>query len=75
MAQFLGKDAITPFDSMQLQRVPLIIHVPGQEGKVISKVSGQIDIKPTLLHLLVLKQINQLNLELTYLLKKKIHLW
>ena len=55
MAQFLGKDAITPFDSMQLQRVPLIIHVPGQEGKVISKVSGQIDIKPTLLHLLGIK--------------------
>lgn len=55
MAQFLGKESITPFDSMQLQRVPLIIHVPGQEGKVISKVSGQIDIKPTLLHLLGIK--------------------
>lgn len=55
MAQFLGKDTITPFDSMQLQRVPLIIHVPGQEGKVVSKVSGQIDIKPTLLHLLGIK--------------------
>lgn len=40
---------------MQLQRVPLIIHVPGQEGKVVSKVSGQIDIKPTLLHLLGIK--------------------
>ena len=55
MAQFLGKESITPFDSMQLQRVPLIIHVPGQEGKVISKVSGQIDLKPTLLHLLGVK--------------------
>ncbi|PFK45517.1 hypothetical protein COI93_07955 [Bacillus cereus] len=55
MAQFLGKESITPFDSMQLQRVPLIIHVPGQEGKTISKVSGQIDLKPTLLHLLGIK--------------------
>ncbi|HDR4570569.1 MULTISPECIES: LTA synthase family protein [Bacillus cereus group] len=55
MAHFLGRDAITPFDSMQLQRVPLIIHIPGQKGKVISKVSGQIDLKPTLLHLLGIK--------------------
>ncbi|KAA0549422.1 LTA synthase family protein [Bacillus sp. BGMRC 2118] len=52
MAQFLGKDEITPFDSIQLQRVPLIIHIPGQEGKTISTTSGQIDLKPTILHLM-----------------------
>nr|WP_042350098.1 LTA synthase family protein [Bacillus massiliigorillae] len=53
MAQYLGKESITPFDSVQLQRVPFIVHMPNQkEGKVISKVSGQIDVKPTLLHLL-----------------------
>jgi lipoteichoic acid synthase len=52
MAQFLQKDEITPFDSVQLQRVPLIIHVPGSEGKTISTVSGQIDLKPTILHML-----------------------
>lgn len=51
MSQFLGKE-ITPFESVQLQRVPLIIHVPGQKGKTISKVSGQVDVRPTLLHLL-----------------------
>ncbi|MEY8733513.1 LTA synthase family protein [Peribacillus frigoritolerans] len=51
MSQFLGKE-ITPFESVQLQRVPLIIHVPGQKGKTISTVSGQIDVRPTLLHLL-----------------------
>ena len=55
MAQFLGKETLTPFDTMQLQRVPLIIHIPGQKGQVISKVSGQIDVKPTLLHLLGIK--------------------
>ncbi|PLT34713.1 LTA synthase family protein [Bacillus sp. V5-8f] len=54
MGQFLGKE-ITPFESVQLQRVPLIIHIPGQEGKTISKVSGQIDLRPTLLHLLGIK--------------------
>lgn len=52
MAQFLGKDEITPLDSIQLQRVPLIIHIPGHEGKTISTTSGQIDLKPTILHLL-----------------------
>ncbi len=49
--KFLGKE-ITPFESIQLQRVPLIIHIPGQKGKTISTVSGQIDVRPTLLHLL-----------------------
>ncbi|HLR62408.1 MAG TPA: LTA synthase family protein [Lentibacillus sp.] len=53
MSQYLGKDEITPYDHVQLQRVPMFIHIPGHEdGKVISKVTGQIDVKPTLLHLL-----------------------
>lgn len=55
MAQYLGKE-VTPFVSTQLQKVPLIIHIPGVtdqgKGKTISKVGGQIDLKPTLLHLL-----------------------
>ncbi|WP_261134173.1 LTA synthase family protein [Bacillus sp. Marseille-Q3570] len=51
MAQVLNKE-ITPYDNVQLQRVPLIIHIPGQEGKTISNVSGQIDLKPTILNLL-----------------------
>lgn len=50
MGMFLDKE-ITPFESVQLQRVPLIIHIPGQEGKTISSVSGQIDLRPTLLNL------------------------
>ncbi|MGN1400720.1 MAG: LTA synthase family protein [Bacillus sp. (in: firmicutes)] len=52
MAQYLEKDSITAFDTVQLQRVPLIVHIPGQEGKVISDVAGQIDLKPTILNLL-----------------------
>ncbi|WP_409289268.1 LTA synthase family protein [Peribacillus sp. SCS-37] len=51
MAQFLGRE-ITPFESVQLQRVPMLIHIPGQKGETISSVSGQIDVKPTLLNLL-----------------------
>jgi phosphoglycerol transferase MdoB-like AlkP superfamily enzyme len=52
MAQYLGKE-ITPFESAQLQRVPMFIHVPGSnKGEVVEEVAGQIDIRPTILHLL-----------------------
>jgi len=51
MEKFLGKE-ITPYEQMQLQRVPFIIHIPGQKGQTITKISGQIDARPTLLSLL-----------------------
>ncbi|WP_170007657.1 LTA synthase family protein [Bacillus fonticola] len=51
MGQFLGKE-VTPFVSTQLQQVPLMIRIPGMEGKQIDTVGGQIDLRPTLLHLL-----------------------
>ncbi|MGC8228476.1 LTA synthase family protein [Pseudobacillus badius] len=51
MSQYLGKE-VTPFVSTQLQKVPFMIHVPGVKGRVIDKVGGQIDVRPTLLHLL-----------------------
>src|SRR5690625_920145 len=52
MSQFLNKDEITPYDHIQLQRVPFFIHIPGHDqGEVMSKISGQVDIKPTLLHM------------------------
>jgi len=53
MAQYLDKEEITPYDYVQLQRVPFFIHIPGHgEGEVKSEIAGQIDVKPTLLHLL-----------------------
>ncbi|WP_197090954.1 LTA synthase family protein [Bacillus sp. FJAT-27231] len=51
MKQVLGKE-ITSFESAGLQRVPLFIHAPGIEGEVSHEYSGQIDLLPTLLHLL-----------------------
>src|SRR5690625_530862 len=52
MSMYLEKDEITPYDHTQLQRVPFYIHIPGHgNGEIVSKVSGQIDIKPTLLHM------------------------
>ncbi|NPC94149.1 LTA synthase family protein [Bacillus sp. WMMC1349] len=55
LGQLLGKAEMTPYDTIQLQRVPLIIHIPGitdKKPRIISEPSGQIDVKPTLLHLL-----------------------
>lgn len=51
LGQVLGKK-LDVVDRVKLQRVPLMIHIPGQEGRTIHTVSGQIDIRPTLLHLL-----------------------
>ncbi|MFC7370404.1 LTA synthase family protein [Fictibacillus iocasae] len=59
MAQFLGKE-ITPFESVQLQKVPLIIHMPGEKGKVLPTVGGQIDLKPTIMHLLGIETKNDI---------------
>ncbi|WHY07951.1 LTA synthase family protein [Bacillus subtilis] len=54
MGQFLGKE-ITPFEEVQLQKVPLVIHIPGitdKKPQTIETVGGQIDIRPTLMNLL-----------------------
>jgi lipoteichoic acid synthase len=51
MEQVMGKE-ITPFENAGLQRVPLFIRVPGMEGGVNHEYGGQIDLLPTLLHLL-----------------------
>lgn len=59
MAELLGEE-VTPFVSTQLQRVPFVIHIPGMKGKTLSTVSGQMDIKPTLLHLLGIETKNDI---------------
>lgn len=61
MAQVMGKE-ITPFESAQLQRVPLFIHVPGVEGGVMHQYGGQVDLMPTLLHLLGIDTKNYVQL-------------
>ncbi len=59
MGQLLGKE-ITPFEAAELQKVPFIIHIPGEEGKTIHTVGGQVDIRPTILHLLGIQTKNQI---------------
>ncbi|KGR79160.1 LTA synthase family protein [Ureibacillus manganicus] len=51
MEKVIGKE-ITPYESANLQRVPLFIHVPGMKGGVNHSYGGQVDLLPTLLHLL-----------------------
>jgi len=63
MAMYLGKDEITAYDSALLQSVPLFIHVPGSgDGKVMDEVSGQMDLRPTILHLLGIRTDNDMQL-------------
>jgi uncharacterized sulfatase len=53
MSMLLDKEKITPFDNVQLQRVPMYVHIPGHTNNEIRHtVSGQIDLKPTILNLL-----------------------
>ena len=62
MGKFLGRE-VTPFESVQLQRVPFIVHIPGitdKKPELFSQVSGQIDLKPTILHLLGISTENDI---------------
>ncbi|USK62456.1 LTA synthase family protein (plasmid) [Peribacillus asahii] len=51
MSKVLGTE-VGEFENAQLQRVPLFIRVPGVEGSINSQYGGQIDVMPTLMHLL-----------------------
>lgn len=51
MANVMGKE-ITPYDYAQLQRVPLFIHVPGVKGHIDHTYGGEVDVRPTVMHLL-----------------------
>lgn len=63
MAMYLDKEEITPYDSALLQSVPLFIHIPGSgEGKEMDEVAGQIDLRPTILHLLGIETSKDLQL-------------
>jgi lipoteichoic acid synthase len=52
MAKVLGVPQITPTINASLQETPLFIHVPGVQGGVQHQYAGEVDVRPTLLHLL-----------------------
>lgn len=51
LGELLEKD-ITATEQVKLQKVPLIIHIPGEEGRTIRTTGGQIDLRATILDLL-----------------------
>jgi len=51
MSEVLGKE-VDNYESAQLQRVPLLILNSGAEGGVNQTYGGQIDLRPTIMHLL-----------------------
>src|SRR5690625_1815769 len=58
MSDLLGEE-ITPFKNAQLQRVPFFIRIPGVEGMgIVDRYAGQIDVMPTLLHILGIDAID-----------------
>lgn len=62
MGQYLDKE-VTPFDNAQLQRVPMIVHIPGvtdKNPKEFDTVGGQIDLKPTIKHLVGMETKNDI---------------
>ena len=49
----IPEDEWTAYHNAQMRRIPMLFHIPGEEdGHVIDKYAGQIDLLPTLLHLL-----------------------
>jgi len=64
LASALGKDPETwgDFDNAQMQRVPLMFHIPGYtKGTVKHEYGGEIDVLPTLLHLLGIEDKNYIH--------------
>lgn len=65
LAELVGKtkDTWTDYDNAQMQRVPYMIHIPGQEnGGINHTYGGQVDALPTLLHLLGVDTKNYIQL-------------
>ena len=55
IAQLLGKSKVTNFDLAQFQKVPFMIHAAGLKGGINHTYGGEIDVLPTLLDLLGVK--------------------
>ena len=65
LAELIGesKDDWNEFNDAQMQRVPVMFHVPGQtNGSISDTYGGQVDVLPTLLHLLGVDTSNYIQL-------------
>ncbi|MGY3765147.1 LTA synthase family protein [Vagococcus vulneris] len=74
LAELVGKskDEWTEYDDAQMQRVPLMYHIPGQDkGKIYHEYGGQVDMLPTMLHLLGIDSSKYMQLGQDYFSKDK----
>lgn len=55
IAQLLGKDKVTEMDLANWQKVPFILHMPGLQGGINHTYGGEIDVMPTMMDLLGIK--------------------
>ncbi|EKW98795.1 LTA synthase family protein [Ligilactobacillus saerimneri] len=55
IAQLLGKDKVTDYDLVNFQKVPFMIHMNGLQGGINHTYGGEIDVMPTLLDLMGIK--------------------
>lgn len=60
LAPVIGESADTwnNYNNVQMQRVPFMIHAANLKGRIDHNVAGEIDVLPTLLHLLGIKNKN-----------------
>ncbi|MFV0556667.1 MAG: LTA synthase family protein [Lactovum sp.] len=64
-AEAIGQNPITwdDYDNTQMQRVPFMIHIPGQkDGYISDTLAGELDVMPTLEHLLGINTENYIQL-------------
>lgn len=62
ISQLLGKKSVTSYDLAMFQKVPFMIHMPGLKGGINHTYGGEIDVMPTLLDLLGIKNDDTIQL-------------
>lgn len=60
LAPIIGESSDTwnSYNNVQMQRVPFMLYSPSLKGKIMNEVAGEIDVLPTLLHLLGISNKN-----------------
>ena len=59
LAEFLGKESLTSMDWQLLQKVPMIIKIPGADNRLESTVGGSVDFMPMILNVMGMEASNQ----------------
>ena len=62
IAQLLGLDSVSDYDLAMFQKVPFMIHMPGLKGGINHTYGGEIDVMPTLMDLLGIKNTDTIQL-------------